>query len=108
MSGHTLAPRAVREAAQYRTDQGAVWASVAQENARRGKQSVSGTLMATLDDREVKETSEKVARDVTRHLETLAGWPQVVGIAYAIGEDTWTAGTHPALHAGRACPKVRC
>ena len=83
-SGKTLAPKEVREAAHYKSNQGEVWDSVAKENDRRGKQAESGTLMATLDASDVKAAAAALSSDVAKRLHASPDWPRVVGFAYAI------------------------
>lgn len=83
----TLATRKVREAGQYKKDQGEVWSKVAQENQAHGKHSTSDSLLATLDAGDVRAAIEPVTRAVTRQLDALANRTRVVGLAYAVGGD---------------------
>jgi hypothetical protein len=83
----SLATKAVRSSAQYKGDQSAVWDEVAKENERACKAPGSGTLLATVEDADVK-AAERRAGIEKRIREALASakarGQRPVGIAYAV------------------------
>lgn len=81
----TLAVKKVRTAAQHERDQGKVWSKVAEVNAGVGKAPASGTLLATLDDEELKARREKLAEQIAAYFDALPHKADVVGLAYAVG-----------------------
>jgi hypothetical protein len=83
----SLATKAVRKKAQYEGDQSGVWEEVAKENARAGKAPGSGTLLATVEDADVKaaERRQGVERRIRDALAAAkAGGRRPVGLAYAV------------------------
>jgi hypothetical protein len=83
-SEKVLAQADVRAAGQYEHDQGAVWDRVQKVNADAKKQAATGTLTATLDDREMSEARVKLAAKVKDFLGTTKPSGNVVGLAYAV------------------------
>lgn len=79
-----LANSSVRAAGQYESSQGEVWAEVAKVNSAHGKQKASGTLMATLDDAEVKAAREGLAKRIGQALARTRPSDELVGMAYAV------------------------
>jgi hypothetical protein len=83
----SLATKAVRKKAQYDSDQSGVWDEVAKENERAGKAPGSGTLLATVEDADVK-AAERRAGVEKRIREALASakarGQRPVGLAYAV------------------------
>ncbi len=80
----TLANSGVRAAGQYKKNQGEVWASVGEVNAANRKATDTGTLTASLDDREIGAMRAGVAQKIAAFVDTLAPQREVVGIAYAV------------------------
>jgi hypothetical protein len=74
----------VRAAAQYKKDQSEVWSNVDATNSANGKSAPSHTLMATLDDPEIAQKREALARRVVSHLDSIEPKDGVVGLAYAV------------------------
>ena len=85
--GDVLAPSKVRVAAQYESDQGKVWDEVEETNTTSAKQSESGTLMATYDDKELIAKRRALAGKLATRLAAAPDAAQVLGLAYAIGDD---------------------
>ncbi|MBK8998783.1 MAG: hypothetical protein IPM35_23925 [Myxococcales bacterium] len=79
-----LANAKVRAAGQYESSQGEVWAEVAKVNSAHGKQKASGTLMATLDDAEVKAAREGLSKRIAQALGKARPSDELVGMAYAV------------------------
>ncbi len=79
-----LANSKVRAAGQYESSQGEVWAEVAKVNSAHGKQKASGTLMATLDDAEVKAAREGLSKRISQALGKARPSDELVGMAYAV------------------------
>jgi hypothetical protein len=79
-----LAQAQVRSAAQYEANQGKVWEKVGSVNAQAGKAPASGTLMATLGDKELSARREGLAAGAATYLGALGDGATVVGIAYAV------------------------
>jgi hypothetical protein len=80
----TLAHSKVRAAGQYKKSQGEVWSEVGKVNEAHGKEASTGTLMATLDDRELVQKRQDLGRKVVDYLDRVPVEPNVVGMAYAI------------------------
>ena len=83
----TLANEEVRAAGQYERNQGEVWAKVGKVNAAMKKSAASGTLMATLDDGEIKESRARLSREARGYLDGVEAAGDVVGVAYAVDGD---------------------
>jgi hypothetical protein len=73
----------VRAAGQYKRDQSEVWAKVGKVNATMQKNPASGTLMATLDDRELAAQRAALADKVNGELSRTPN-DDVIGFAYAV------------------------
>ncbi|MFH1529978.1 MAG: DUF6569 family protein [Pseudomonadota bacterium] len=82
-----LASQRVRVAGQYKGDQSAVWENVALDNADNAKGTETGTLMATLDDPEVKAKRDALVSQITAALDALPEHTRVAGLAYAVDGD---------------------
>ncbi len=80
-----LASTKVRAAGQYEESQGEVWAQVAKVNAENGKDAPSGTLLASVDDRELSERRARVAKAIASRLDGAKPNEALVGMAYAVG-----------------------
>jgi hypothetical protein len=80
----TLAVSQVRAAGQYKKDQGEVWAKVGEVNAANGKQSATGSLMASLGDEEIAAQTRALAKEIAGFLDGLRPQREVVGLAYAV------------------------
>ncbi len=74
----------VRAAAQYEHDQSSVWSKVAAVNAVHRKEAPSGTLMATVDARDVATKRTALVQRMEARLRAAPSDDEVVGIAYAI------------------------
>lgn len=79
-----LAHANVRAAGQYESSQGEVWSEVAKVNSAHKKQAASGTLMATLDDAELKEQRANLSKRVGDALAKARPSDELVGMAYAV------------------------
>ena len=79
-----LANRSVRKAGQYEKDQGKVWENVAKVNNDNSKGAATGTLMATMDDPEVKARMDRMAAAAIKALDALPDHTRVAGLAYAV------------------------
>jgi hypothetical protein len=79
-----LAQAKVRAAGQYEGNQGKVWDQVAKANADNKKQAESGTLMATLGDKELSAQREVLAAKAASYLSSLKAKDDVVGMGYAV------------------------
>lgn len=79
-----LATAKVRAAGQYKENQGEVWSEVASVNAAHGKQAPSGTLLASVDDGELKKQREQLARRIDTGLRAAQPSAALVGMAYAV------------------------
>jgi ARG/rhodanese/phosphatase superfamily protein len=74
----------VRVAAQYEHDQSSVWSKVAAVNAVHRKEAPSGTLMATVDSRDVAAKRAALVQRMEARLRAAPSGDEIVGIAYAI------------------------
>ncbi len=83
-AGHALANSTVRRAAQYKGNQGEVWAEVGKMNAAHGKNPRSGTLLATLDDKQLAQRKANLSSQVDTYLQGVLPQASVVGFAYAV------------------------
>ncbi len=79
-----LANRSVRMAGQYKKDQGKVWENVAKVNNDNSKSAATGTLMATMDDPEVKARMERLTAAAIKAMDALPDHTRVAGLAYAV------------------------
>jgi hypothetical protein len=79
-----LADTKVRTAAQYKRDQGEVWAKVAAVNAANRKEAASGTLMASVDSADIAARRAALSRKVEDFLDGARPADDVVGLAYAV------------------------
>jgi hypothetical protein len=79
-----LATSKVRAAGQYLKNQQAVWDNVAETNKAHKKSAQSGTLLATLDDREVRERLDDLTARIGAHLGAGTQRDELVGLAWAI------------------------
>jgi len=79
-----LANRSVRMAGQYKKDQGKVWENVAKVNNDNSKGAATGTLMATMDDPEVKERMGRLIASAEKALDALTDHTRIAGLAYAV------------------------
>ena len=86
-----LATQKVRAAGQYKGDQSEVWSEVSEVNRKNKKHAASGTLMASLDDKKIGAARERIATKASVFLRGLAGWKQVVGVAYAVNGEVRAA-----------------
>ncbi len=80
-----LATSKVRAAGQYERNQVGVWDEVGKVNAKSGKDAPSGTLLATVDDKDLVERRTHLAQEIDRRLAKTNPNRAVVGIAYAVG-----------------------
>lgn len=83
----SLANEEVRAAGQYEHNQAEVWAKVGKVNAASNKAPASGTLMATLDDKEMAAARAELAAQGRQHLASAPQPGDVVGLAYAVDGD---------------------
>lgn len=74
----------VRAAGQYKRNQGEVWSKVGSVNDANRKSAASGTLLATLDDKEVQAKRAALAGRVEAFLKATTPQRELVGMAYAI------------------------
>ena len=79
-----LANQKVRGAGQYKKDQSEVWNQVSKVNADNSKSASTGTLLATLDDKEVSKRRNKVKGKLTKWLKGVPNQEKIVGLAYAV------------------------
>jgi hypothetical protein len=79
-----LATSSVRAAGQYEQNQGKVWAKVGEVNDKNGKQTESGSLLASLDDRKISGKRDALARRVNERLAKLPHRAHLVGFGYAV------------------------
>jgi hypothetical protein len=79
-----LAQAKIRAAGQYQGDQSKVWDQVAKTNEATHTQADSGTLMASLGDKELSARREALAAKAANHLSGLPAKEDVVGLAYAV------------------------
>jgi hypothetical protein len=79
-----LAQSSVRRAAQYERNQGKVWSKVSEVNAAHKKDAPSGTLMATLDDKDVAKRRAALVAAMDAALRTAETQSPVVGLGYAV------------------------
>jgi hypothetical protein len=79
-----MATSDVRGAGQYAQNQSAVWAKVSDVNRAHKKDAPSGTLNATLDDREVASRTKALASQIQSSLTAADSTGPVVGFAYAL------------------------
>jgi hypothetical protein len=79
-----LANSSVRAAGQYQKNQSQVWGKVAETNATAKKSATSGTLMATLDDAEIKKRRDSLVASARGAIDGTSPSDSVVGFAYAI------------------------
>jgi hypothetical protein len=79
-----LASAKVRAAGQYESNQGEVWSEVAKVNKAHGKNAASGTLMASLDDAELKGQRAGLSKRIADALAKARPSDELVGMAYAV------------------------
>jgi hypothetical protein len=79
-----MATSDVRGAGQYAKNQSAVWEKVSDVNRAHKKDAPSGTLNATLDDREVASRTKALAAQIEKSLSAADAAGPVVGFAYAL------------------------
>jgi hypothetical protein len=79
-----LANAEIRAAGQYEKNQGEVWSKVGKVNGKSKKVAASGTLMATLDAKEIVDARAKLAERVETDLRSVGRPGDVVGLAYAV------------------------
>jgi hypothetical protein len=80
-----LATSKVRAAGQHQKNQSGVWAEVSAVNEANKKSAASGTLMATLDDKEVAAKRSAIAARVGAFFAGAEQKEKIVGLAYAVG-----------------------
>jgi hypothetical protein len=78
-----LATPRVRAAGQYEHDQSSVWSEVGKVNAKHGKHAPSGTLLATVDDRDIAASRERLTQALNVELSRAQPQENLVGFAYA-------------------------
>jgi len=83
-SAGMLANQKVRAAAQYKGDQSGVWDEVSKVNAETRKEAATGTLLATLGDKEVASARNRLTDEMEEHLDDVDHADELVGLAYAI------------------------
>lgn len=82
-----MATKEVRDSGQFKADQSAVWAEVANSNKAAGKDPGTGTMMATVEetDKEALARREKIRKTAQEAFAALAKGEQAPqGLAYAI------------------------
>jgi hypothetical protein len=79
-----LATTKVRAAGQHEGNQGQVWSEVAKVNAAHGKKAPSGSLMASMDDRDVIRKRSVLAKRISEKLGAVEPNSALVGFAYAV------------------------
>jgi hypothetical protein len=79
-----LATTKVRAAGQHEGNQGQVWSEVAKVNAAHGKNAPSGSLMASMDDKDVIRKRSALAKRITDKLTAAEPNAALVGFAYAV------------------------
>lgn len=79
-----LAGTKVRAAAQHKKNQAEVWSEVSKVNTANGKSASSGTLMATLDDENIRKQREALVAKLEAALGRVSPRKSVVGFAYAL------------------------
>lgn len=80
-----LATAKVRAAGHYEQNQGKVWEQVGKVNAKHGKQTQSGSLLASLDDRQLAGRRDAIAARINQRLSALPNRAHLVGFGYAVG-----------------------
>lgn len=80
----SLANLSVRSAGQYAANQSQVWKKVAEVNLDNSVKAGSGTLMATLDNAEIRKRRAALLGQITALLDRVPHPRQVVGLAYAV------------------------
>jgi len=80
----SLANLPVRNAGQYAANQSLVWKKVAEVNRDNAVKAGSGTLMATLDNAEIRKRRAALLGRITAQLGRVPHPRQVVGLAYAV------------------------
>jgi len=80
----SLANLDVRNAAQHDSSQSLVWQNVAETNKDNNVRSGSGTLMATLDNVELRRRRQKLLAQLTAGLGRMPHPRRIVGLAYAV------------------------
>jgi hypothetical protein len=79
-----LATAKVRAAGQHEGNQGQVWSEVAKVNSVHGKSAPSGSLMASMDDRDVIRKRSALAKRISDKLTAVEPNSALVGFAYAV------------------------
>jgi len=80
----SLALGSVRAAGQHDKNQGEVWNQVAQANAATKNEAPSGTLLATMDDKQIADQRARMATQLTSSMASAPQQDKLVGIAYAV------------------------
>ncbi len=86
-----LADKEVRVAGQFGKDQGRVWSKVDEVNKANAKAPDTGTLAATLEDRELAAERDALAAEVVAYLAQAQPSAKVVGLAYGVAGQVHTA-----------------
>ena len=79
-----LATSKIRAAGQHEGNQGQVWSEVAKVNATHGKASPSGSLLASMDDREVMSRRSALSKRIGEKLAAVEPKLELVGFAYSV------------------------
>ncbi|EYF01118.1 ARPP-1 family domain-containing protein [Chondromyces apiculatus] len=79
-----LASAKVREAGQYKRDQGEVWSKVSEFNRAHRKETASDTMVAAVEDGAVARQREALAGKASAWLGSVPSVEDVVGLAYAV------------------------
>lgn len=79
-----LANQKVRGAGQYKKDQSEVWNQVAKVNADNMQVASTGTLLASLSDKDISKKRTAIARKLEGYLSDISKPSSMVGLAYAV------------------------
>jgi len=79
-----LANQKVRGAGQYKKDQREVWDQVSKVNADNSKSASTGTLLASLDDKEVSKRRKATKKKISKWIKGVPNREMMVGMAYAV------------------------
>ena len=79
-----LANKKVRKAGQYEANQSQVWENVSKVNTDNAQKSDTDSLMATLDNKEIKKQQETLSAQIDNFLKKAPQPQHIVGMAYAV------------------------
>lgn len=79
-----LANQKVRGAGQYKEDQSEVWNQVAKVNADNMREASTGTLLASLSDKDISKKRTAISGKLEGYLSDISKPHSIVGLAYAV------------------------